>query len=708
MIALQLDGLNVDHFRVGRRVAGIPLEYAVRSGGISLEQGRLSGGVAISGDAEGWVDLETSLTNLSGTQLKLSAELNQMNKPTFGLDRLSGSGEAIIDSEGVTAVIVARLQEKGQTGNLAGRLHYADRQLKLQQFQFSGPRISMGGDVTLGFSDHLIDVAFNAGFMDSFTNHYALLGTASVAVSNKAWAVDVHNMEIEGWDAVTCSISGRLQPDSVDLSGELKPVDIDQFPVAGLAAFHGTMSGQFSVWGPMNKPQLELGLEVLQFRSKKDALDELPELDFRIVGGLAEGRLFASTSLTNINGGFLISEVEMPADFSLLPFRLHLKPKETSGFLDADMDLDVFNGLALMQNQHVEGEVTARLSRAKQALSGSVELERGSYEHYGWGIVFSDFSADLEALSNGFRIGTATATDGQSGRIELAGQLQADRLDMQLDLTSAQVVQRPEVEATVSGQLKITGPISHPLISGRLVIDRANILPDNLVSAKPKLLTNYDARSVGASNLATRQRKPLLFDMDVRMEMPDQVYVNASMIDSVWGGALQINDVPAGLSIKGKVTPRRGFVTFIGKKFRLQQGDILFNGNVPTMPVFNNLTAEYSRSDITAQLILNGEVNDPQFRLESTPALPEDEILSHVLFNRDASTISPYQAIQIASAARQLSGGLSGPGFMYDFRQVVGIDTLEWREPDAAEGASSVAAGKYITSELYIEVDSTL
>jgi autotransporter translocation and assembly factor TamB len=707
-VAIQLDGLNVDQLRLGPRVAGIPLEYAVQSGGVSLEQGKLSGGVAISGDAEGWVDFETSLTNRSGNQLKLSAELKQMNKPTFGLDRLAGSGEATIDAHGVTAVIVARLEEKGQTGNLSTRLHYADRQLQLQQFQLASPTASLGGDMTLGFSTGLIDVALNTELVDSHTNHFLLRGTGSVATSNKTWAVHVQTMEIGGWDSVTCSVSGMLRPQSVDLKGEFKSFDLDQLPVAGLSAFNGKMSGRFSISGPLDTPQVEAGLEVLEFRSKKEALDELPKLDFRIVGGVADGHLFASTSLTNFNNGFLIGEVEMPADFSLSPFRFRLKPEETSGYLDADIDLEVFNGLALMQNQHVAGNLTAQLSRENQAMSGFVKVARGSYEHYGWGILFRDFVVDLNAQPKGFTIGKATATDGQSGRIELAGQLQAGTLDIQLDLADAHLVQRPEIEAAVSGQLNFAGPVSHPSVSGRLVIDRADILPDNMVSSKPVLLTNYDARSSGERTAGSRKRKPLPFNMDVRVEMPDQVYVNASMIDSVWGGALQLKTVLSGLSITGEVTPRRGFVTFIGKKFRLQDGDILFDGIVPTMPVFNNLTAEYSRSDITARLILNGVVNDPQFRLESTPALPEDEILSHVLFDRDSSTISPYQAIQITAAARQLSGGLSGPGFMYGFRQAIGIDTLEWREPDAAGGSSSVAAGKYITSDLYFEVDSEL
>ena len=707
LIAIQLDGLNVDRLKLGSGVAGMPLEYVVQSGGISLERGRWSGGVAIGGDAEGWVDIETAVTNRSGGQLKLTAELKKMNQPTFGLDHLSGSAEATIDADGVAAVIAARMEEKGQTGTLSTRLHYAARKLQLQQFQLTGPGISVGGDVTLGFSKGMIAVALNAAFVDSHTNHYALRGTASVATSNKTWAVEVQEMEISGWDVVTCSVSGMLAPSGVKLHGELKPFDIDRLPAGGLSGFTGQMSGRISVTGPLDGPQADAGFEVLNFRSRKDALNELPTLDFRIVGGVAGGRLFASTSLTNFSRGFLSGELAMPADFSLSPFRFRLRPQDTGGQLDADLDLDVFNGLAFLQSQQVEGKLTARLLRENRELSGRVTLERGRYEHYGWGVHFRDLAAELEAMPNGFAIRKATAADGGSGKLELSGRLQAGVLDVQLDLDGAHVVRRPEIEAAVSGRLKLAGPLSRPVMSGRLVVDRADILPDNLVSAKPPLLTHYDARAAAERTAGSRPRKPLPFGVDVRVEMPDQIYVNASLIDSVWGGTLQVQDAPAGLSIKGDVTPRRGFVTFIGKKFRLQEGDILFTGMVPTMPVFNDLTAEYARSDFTARLILNGGVNDPQFRLESTPALPEDEILSHVLFDRDTSTISPYQAIQIAAAARQLSGGLSGPGFMYGFRQAIGIDTLEWREPEAVGGSSSVAAGKYLTSELYVEINST-
>jgi autotransporter translocation and assembly factor TamB len=706
--AIKLDGLHIEQLKLGKSLAGLPLEYVVRSGGIFFEEGRLAGGIAVAGDAEGWVDFDTSVTELADNRIKLSAKLEKMNKPSFGLDHISGSAEATIDAKGAVAVIAARMEEKEQTGNLSARLQYADGTLELQQFRLEGPKSAINGDVSFAFSKSLIDVSLNAGFVDSYTNRFALNGTASLAMSNKIWTLGVRNLDVSGWDAAACSVSGMVSKDRMDLQGELYPFDINRLPLRGLSGLTGELSGRFAITGTLNDPQVDADFDVLQVGSSKDHFDELPKVDFRISGGLADGRIVAASSMTNENYGFLSTELAMPADVSFSPLRCRIALQEISGYLDTDLDIGILNGLAFMRRQHVQGNLTARLTRENQIMDGSVKLEHGSYEHYAWGILVRAFSGELEATSEGFTIRNATASGEKSGRIELSGHLEHGALDAQLDLTGAHVVRRPEIAAAVSGRLKVSGRWSHPRISGRLEVDRADILPDNIVMQKTVMLTDYDVRPAVDPAPENRPPKPKRFGWDVRVEMPDQIYVNAALIDSVWGGAVQVKDTPAGLSISGKIAPRRGFVSFIGKKFRFEKGDILFSGVVPLQPVYDDLTAEYSRGGFTARLILNGGVSDPQFRMESNPALPEDEILSQVMFGRDTSSISTYQAIQLAAAARQLSGGLSGPGFMYSFRQAVGIDTLEWRESDVEGNSSSVAAGKYITSGLYLEVDSEI
>lgn len=707
-LEIRLDDLKVKRLKLGKGVAGLPLEYAVHSGGLSLlTSGRLSGELMVSGDAEGRVELDALLAGHRNDQLTIIAELEHLLKPTFGLDRLSGTGEAIISTKGVEGMISANLEKDELQGRFSTRIQYASRQLQLQQFQFTSPDFSAAGDLSLGFSKGRIDVALDSNYVDATTNRYMVRGMAAVATSNKTWAVDVQTLEVRGWEAVSFKLTGMLNPEKVALAGVLSKFDIGAFPLFGMSNFTGTVNGQLSVEGSLANPQVVAGIEVARFSSATAALDELPELDFSIVAGVLDGELFGGTSLTNYTSGFFSGEFSMPCSFSLAPFRYRPVPSQLSGRVKADLDFDIFNNLALLENQYIDGHLKAELAYENQIPSGHLTFSEGRYEHYDWGVVLHDCTAELAATRHGFEFKHAEATDGKDGRIKLSGILGGTALDLHLALDRANILQRPEIEAQVSGKLNVTREISRPNLTGSLVIDRADILLDNLVSSKPPVLTNFDAAAETNRVVTAKAKKRIPFGMDIRVVMPDQVYVNASLIDSVWGGELQVRDVPDGISVSGKVEPRRGYVSFIGKKFRFQEGEVVLNGSVPPSAVFNNLTAEYSRSDITAHLVLNGKVDNPQYHLESTPAMPEDEILSQVLFNRDATSISPYQAYQIAVAAQQLSGGINGPGFMYQMRQAVGIDTLEWREADAVGGSSTVAAGKYITPGLYVEVSSS-
>ncbi len=707
-LEIRMDGMKVKRLKLGKGVAGLPLEYAIHSGGLAfLTSGRLTGELTVSGDAEGRVDLDALLVGHFEDRLTIRAELKHMQKPTFGLDHLSGTGEVVITTKGVEGAITAGLRKGKQEGRISTGLHYSDGRLQLRNLQFNGPDSSASGDLTLGFSKGLIDASFDSAFIDATTNRYDLCGELSVATSNKTWAVDVQSVDIRGWEAVSFTLTGLVNPEKVELVGKLEEFDISQFPRFGMSNFTGKVNGQLSVSGSLQEPLVIAGIEVDRFSSTKDTLDELPELAFQIVGGVVDGRLFASTSLTNYSSGFLSAGFAMPCALSIAPFKYKPEPSQFYGELDADLDVGIFNNLAILENQFVAGTVKMALRVENQIPSGYLKFENGRYEHYDWGIVFRDCNAELVATRKGFEFKHAEASDGHDGKIKLSGGFGGKALDIHLALEGAKILQRPEIEAQISGQLSLSGKPSHPDVKGTLVIDRAEILLDNMVSAKPPVLTDFDAHAETNQTVSSTVRKPMPFGMDLRVEMPDQVYVNASLIDSVWGGELHVRDVPEGLSVSGKVEPRRGYVNFIGKKFRFQDGDIMLDGSVPPLAVFNNLTAEYSRSEITAHLVLNGRVNNPQYRLESTPAMPEDEILSQVLFNRDTSSISPYQAYQIAAAAQQLSGGVNGPGFMYQLRQAVGIDTLEWREADVSGGTSTVAAGKYITPDLYVEVSSS-
>ena len=709
-IEIQFDGVNVSRLRLEKGVAGQPLEYAVHSGGITLlTTGRLTGMATVGGDAEGVVHIDAGLTGSADDHLAIMAELERMVKPTFGLDHLSGEGEATIRPSGIEAEVKANLAKGGQEGSIETQLHYAKRKLTLSDFQFEGAGYALGGDMELEFGKQAIEVALNTSFSDSRTNQYTASGTATVKTAGKTWGVDLHALDLYAFDAVGIHASGTVAPSNIALKAVLDELAVGDIPFPGASNFTGRVNGTVTVDGTLAEPEIIAGLVVNRFGSSSDALDELPSLDFGIVGGVSDGMLFGSTVITNYISGNLDAQLAMPCTLSLLPYHFSTDSKRVEAHLDADLDLGIFNRLAMFQDQVVSGMLDTEVDYAGNAASGFLRIGGGRYEHYGLGIVFQDLDADLEATPAGFKIRNASATDGNSGRLDLTGGLGKSGLDLKLGFNRAHIVRRDEIDAVISGELDVTGRPSRPDVKGRLTVDRAEILLDNIPAPPPPVLNDFDAASTNQTGVAgSRQRKPPPVGLDINVDIPEQTFVVAAMIEATLQGKLHVGDAPKGVAVRGAIEPRRGFVNFVGKKFRFVEGSIRMDGSVPVAAVFDDLAAEYGRSDVTARLVLNGPVNDPRFRLESTPQLPEDEILSHVLFNRDTSSISPYQAYQIAAAARQLSGGLSGPGFMYGVRQAIGVDTFELREADAADEASTVAAGKYLATGVYVEVNRSL
>jgi len=670
-----LENLDIKQLEIDKAVAGIPLAYSIHSGELHLKaSGHFSGGLEVGGDAVGQVSVNARL----GGRVELVADLEDLKKPLLGLDHLSGQASATLSGAGLSADLALALRRGQLEGQLTSHLDFSDGQLRVE-----------------------------VDFLDTATNHFTLRTTTRFASGNGGWSVEFQPLEIHALDLLGLRLSGTLGSDGVALDGTLEEFGLAGLPIPGISNFTGQVGGTLSLAGSLEKPELHAELDVVHFSSAEDALDELPEINFHIAARLAEGRLFASSVATNSAMGFLEGEVDMPCAFALSPFSFRPEPNQLLAQFSADMDFGIFNRLALLDNQRIAGRLKAELVY-DQHLRGFVRVGQGAYEHFDWGIVLRDLNLDLEASGEGLQVKSATATDGREGRVVLGGSILSRQMAIKIQLDKAAILRRDDVDGSFSGNLEVSGPMRRPKVSGTLVVDRIEILPDNIAPALPPLLTDYDATVSSNTVSLVKKRRPLPFGLDVRMDLADQVFVVASMIDSVWGGNLHVQDVPQGISVQGKIEPRRGHVSFIGKKFRFTGGSIDFDGAVPVSPAMNQVTAEYKRADFIARLILSGRLDNPAFRLESVPAMPEDEVLSQVLFGRDTSSISPYQAIQIASAARQLAGGMNGPGFVYRMRQAVGIDTLEFREGATGDDATSLAAGKYITPALYVEVSRSL
>ncbi|WP_134679613.1 translocation/assembly module TamB domain-containing protein [Paracoccus ravus] len=359
-----------------------------------------------------------------------------------------------------------------------------------------------------------------------------------------------------------------------------------------------------------------------------------------------------------------------------------------------------------------------------EALSGRVQLSNGRLAEPRFGLAVDALNATA-ALDRG-RINVdingqveAGGTISVSGPITLTGQRPMD-----LTVRLADVVLRdPSLyETRATGTIRIGGSqAAGPLVQGRIDLGRtefripstglggARSIPDmtHLNERPPQRQTRAKAgliefpsdasRAVGMSAPpATPPAIPARFDLTI--SAPDQVFVRGRGVDAELGGEIRLTGNARQPIPVGALELIRGRVDLLGKRFDLTEGLVEMQGSL--IPVIR-LVAESEQDEMTARIIIDGDLRDPEITFESSPEMPEEEVLSQLLFGRGLDNISGLQAAQLASAIATLAGA-GGDGIVSRLRQSTGLDDLDLTTDD--EGRVSVRAGKYLSENLYTDI----
>ena len=129
-----------------------------------------------------------------------------------------------------------------------------------------------------------------------------------------------------------------------------------------------------------------------------------------------------------------------------------------------------------------------------------------------------------------------------------------------------------------------------------------------------------------------------------------------------------------------------------------------FRGGALTDPDIN-IQATTSKDGTTFLINVTGTGQRPQVAFTSSPALPQDEVLSRLLFGTNPENLSATEAIQLAAALNSLRGSGGGLNPLGKLRSATGFDRLRILGADEASGrGQALAAGKYLTDDIYIEI----
>ena len=340
------------------------------------------------------------------------------------------------------------------------------------------------------------------------------------------------------------------------------------------------------------------------------------------------------------------------------------------------------------------------------AIRGSLRTQNARIESAVTGMVVDRLAA--EARFSGpqllfTRIAGRTPGNGAidgSGRVTFSGG--RSLLDLNFTARQALLLNRDDIAARVSGPLRIRSDADGGTISGNLRLDkgRFQLGRASAAAAVPRLQVSHRGRDA-ADVIEARQLHPWRLDLDVA---GDVLEVRGLGIASRWRTDLKIGGQADAPRFTGRADLVRGDYEFAGRNFRLDRGVIRFRGESPPDPLLD-IHAEAQVQGIDASVLVRGTGLKPEITFASVPALPQDELLSRILFGTSITNLSAPEAVQLASAVAALQSGSGSLDPINALRRAVGLDRLRIVPADIATGQkTALSAGKYITRKLFVEV----
>jgi translocation and assembly module TamB len=525
-----------------------------------------------------------------------------------------------------------------------------------------------------------------------------------------AWRLAPTALTFAGGDA---TVSGLFGGSTSELNARVEKMPLGVldigWPQLGLG---GTASGTLSYrFGAVGEPSGDANLRIRGLTRSGLVLSSKP-VDIGVVAKLAGGN--AALRAIAVSEGRTIGRAQarlapigrsgnIGERLSVAPLFAQLRyngPADTLWRLTGVELLDVSGPVAVgadargtLGSPQIRGSLRTERARIESAVTGMVIANvRAAGRFGGSKLVLDSFAGTTK------RGGTVTGR----GSFDLAGP-RGFGIDIALDAKAAQLLDRDDIKAQVTGPVAIRSDGEDGSISGKVeLVSGAFRLGAVTAATQVPRLAVREVNRPPDERPVPKRLSPWKLDLDV--EARNRLMVTGLGINSEWSADLKIAGTVTEPRITGRADLVRGSYDFAGRRFDLERGQIRFLGESPVNPVLD-ITAEGGVQGLNAVIRVTGRGQRPEIAFTSTPALPQDELLSRLLFGTSITNLSAPEALQLAAAVASLNNSGGGLDPINAVRAATGLDRLRIVPADITTGqGTAIAAGKYLGRRVYVEV----
>ena len=404
------------------------------------------------------------------------------------------------------------------------------------------------------------------------------------------------------------------------------------------------------------------------------------------------------------------ANVTLPVEASAAPFRLAVaRTRPMSGEVSVQGQVapiwNLFFGGERSLAGQVDGQATLAGSVNEPRINGRLNIAQGSFRDSATGLQLQNVALTSRFDDTTALIETFTAVDGRSGSVNGNGRIglrQGSASSFELALTNFRIIDNDIAEARASGPITVTrGADGNIRLVGRIDINEARIEANPPGSNGIVGMEVVEINRPGGDPVETeRAARGPQFALDIQLRSPGgDVRVVGRGLNVEMGVNARVTGTIARPELTGNARVIRGDYEFAGKRFVFDDEGTVSLSTDPAR-IRLNLSATREDTALTATIRVTGTAAKPEIALTSTPSLPQDEILSQVLFGRSASQLSGFEAAQLAAGVASLAGG-GGFDVIGNLRELAGLDRLSF---GGQASSLTVAGGRYITDDVYLEI----
>lgn len=468
----------------------------------------------------------------------------------------------------------------------------------------------------------------------------------------------------------------------------------------------GTVDGRIAIAGTPNTPQATANATWRQ-ASAAASRTALPPLTVDVTAKLAGDRVEGEVSAKGPDS--LIVTTRGTLDFS--------PNGKLNATLSGDIPLAIANAslasraTRLSGRAHLSGNVTGSLDAP--SLVAVLDIAGATARDPESGLSLKPVAARIRLTERGAVIERIEAASERGGTLSGSGEISfidggaPPMLRLAVNVSRLRFDDTRLMAGELDGRFEVRGTPSDLAASGAINLTRLDVTVPN---AMPRSISTLDIRHVNApDHIAAQQQtdekrreRPSGGDtiaLDIHLDAANRIFVQGRGLDVQLGGALTIGGSAAHPVANGAFAMERGRLSILGRELAFRRGNIRFYGSLEPLL---DMEATAAAGDVTVVVTVSGSSADPKFTFSSVPALPEDEVVARLLYNKDLAGLSPLQLAQLASEIDKIGGLSSGPGMLDKLKASVGIDVLDFGTD--SQGDTTVSAGSYVSESTFVGV----